>query len=300
MRMQPERAAGSAAPIPTPDQQRRRLTRRAFMGAGAGAGALLLQPAAALAGSPRTNNSPNPTANKITLGGVTFSLTFFGPGLDPSSITDFNGFVGVADVQGTGTATNPDGSTETLLYDTDMRFMSGTYVAQDGQVYRGTFGFVWLDLYRGQYDFENFSTQVHDFDQGITPYPGGLFWTVPLHAPDGVTVNFGAGKAQMTATDLPTTDYFDIPNALFLFEVPVSSPASCSFDITWSGPVTDRSPVSGPAGSAGQLVMCDATMQWSAGNALGFRFETDPTAPTKSVFAQLGKVTNGVFAHERS
>jgi hypothetical protein len=119
---------------------------------------------------------------------------------------------------------------------------------------------------------------------------------VPLRAPDGVTVNFGAGKAQMTATDLPVIDYFDIPNALFRFEEPVSSPASCSFDITWSGPVTNRSPVSGPSGSSGQLVMCDATMQWSASNALGFHFETDPT-PTTSVFAQLGKVTNGAFAH---
>jgi hypothetical protein len=78
----------------------------------------------------------------VTLNGVTFALSFFGPGLDPSSITDFNGFVGVADVQGTGTATNPDGSTETLLYDTDMRFMSGSYVGKDGHVYKGTFGFV--------------------------------------------------------------------------------------------------------------------------------------------------------------
>jgi hypothetical protein len=37
-------------------------------------------------------------------------------------------------------------------------------------------------------------------------------------------------------------------------------------------------------------------MHWSASNDQGFRFETDRTAPTKSVFAQLGKVMNGVFA----
>lgn len=127
------------------------------------------------------------------------------------------------------------------------------------------------------------------------PYPGGLFWTVPLRAPDGVTVNFGAGKAHMTATDLAVEDYFDIPNALFRFEVPVSVPATCSFDISWSGPVTDRSPVSGPSGSSGELVMCQATMQWSATSASGFRFESDPKGTT-SAFAQLGKVRNGVFA----
>jgi hypothetical protein len=89
---------------------------------------------------------PSPTTAKVTLNDgtkdVTFSLTFFGPGMDPSSITDFNGFVGVADVQGTGTATKTDGTSETLLFDTDMRFMKGVYVGQDGRVHQGTFGFV--------------------------------------------------------------------------------------------------------------------------------------------------------------
>jgi hypothetical protein len=120
---------------------------------------------------------------------------------------------------------------------------------------------------------------------------------VPLQAPDGVTVNLGAGKANMVATDLALEDYFTIPNALFRFEDPVSIPATCSFDISWNGPVTDRSPVSGPAGSAGELVMCQATMQWSAQSASGFRFVSEPTG-TKSVFAQLGRVRNGVFADQ--
>ena len=31
---------------------------------------------------------------------------------------------------------------QTLLYDTDMRFMTGTYRGKDGQTYKGTFGFV--------------------------------------------------------------------------------------------------------------------------------------------------------------
>ena len=134
----------SAATTPASHHHGHRLTRQAFLGASAGVtGAALLQPAAALAGNPRTDDSPKPTTNKFTLDGVTFfSLTFFGPGLDPSSITDFNGFVGVADVQGTGTATYPDKPPETLLYDTDMRFMTGTYVGKDGKNYKGTFGFI--------------------------------------------------------------------------------------------------------------------------------------------------------------
>jgi hypothetical protein len=74
--------------------------------------------------------------------GTEFHFPFFGPHVDPSSIGDFKGLVGVADVQGTGTAKNHDGSTETLLFDTDMRFMSGTYVGLDGAVHKGAFGFI--------------------------------------------------------------------------------------------------------------------------------------------------------------
>ena len=125
---------------------RHALSRRAFIASSAGAagavlGAGLLTPTTAGA-SKGSNPAPKPTTNHTTIGGVDFSLTFFGPGLDASSITDFNGFLGVADVQGTGTATNPDGTVETLLFDSDMRFMSGVYVAQDGRTHKGTFGFV--------------------------------------------------------------------------------------------------------------------------------------------------------------
>ena len=122
------------------------LSRRAFMGRAAGAagvavGATLLRPTGAFA-APKSNPSPKPTANTMNLNGTDFHVTFFGPGVDPSSIGDFNGFVGVAQVQGTGTGTNPDGSTEPLLFDTDMRFMSGVYIGQDDRVHHATFGFI--------------------------------------------------------------------------------------------------------------------------------------------------------------
>jgi hypothetical protein len=59
------------------------------------------------------------------------------PGLggEPSSITNFNGFIGVARVQGTGT----DGNGNTLLWDADVRFMQGVYQGMDGNIHRGTF-----------------------------------------------------------------------------------------------------------------------------------------------------------------
>jgi hypothetical protein len=119
---------------------RHALSRRAFMGSIAATAAVGLVPRSVLAKP--SSAAPKPTSNTVTINGVDFHFTNFGTGIDPSSITDFNGKVGVADVQGTGTATNPDGSTETLLFDTDMRFMSGVYVGVDGAVHQGAFALV--------------------------------------------------------------------------------------------------------------------------------------------------------------
>jgi hypothetical protein len=87
-----------------------------------------------------------------------------------------------------------------------------------------------------------------------------LFWTVPLKEPNSVEVHMGAGKARMTMTHLALNDFFNIPNALFRFQDPLSAPASATFDIQWSGPVTNRAPVSSPPGSSGELVMSQATI----------------------------------------
>jgi hypothetical protein len=57
---------------------------------------------------------------------------------EPSTIYDFNGFIGATEIQGTGTG----GGTSGLLFDVDMRFMSGVYVGTDGLVHRGAFSFV--------------------------------------------------------------------------------------------------------------------------------------------------------------
>jgi hypothetical protein len=138
-------------PVPSDSESsshhaRHGISRRAFIGGaaaatGASLGSGLLTPAAGSAAS-LSGRAPRPTTATTTINGISFHFTSFGPGVDPSSITDFKGFVGVADVRGKGTARNPDGSVETLLFDTDMRFMKGVYVGRDGAVHRGTFGFV--------------------------------------------------------------------------------------------------------------------------------------------------------------
>ena len=150
--MQPFRAdsngwPGSFYSLSSSHHARHQLSRRAFVGGavaaatGVSLGSGLVWPAAGSAAA-LSGRAPKPTTAVATINGVDFHLTFFGRGVDPSSITDFKGFVGVADVRGKGTARHPDGSVETLLFDTDMRFMKGVYVAQDGHTFRGTFGFV--------------------------------------------------------------------------------------------------------------------------------------------------------------
>jgi hypothetical protein len=90
-------------------------------------------------------------------------------------------------------------------------------------------------------------------------------------------------------------DYFNIPNAIFRFQTPVSVPATVSFDIHWSGPVSRRSKVNDPdVGFESDVVLSRATMTWSAQNADGFRFVSNP-AGTTSKFALLGRERNGVF-----
>ena len=106
-------------------------------------------------------------------------------------------------------------------------------------------------------------------------------------------VKLGNGTAHMSATDLKLFDFFNIPNALLRFQTPVSVDATCSFDVEWNGPVTSREPVTTP-GSSGELRNCQATMTWSASNAIGFSYVSDPGGIT-SAFAELGRIKNGVF-----
>lgn len=64
-------------------------------------------------------------------------------GAEPSTIFDFKGFVGLAHIRGTGTGTNTlTGTTTSLLFDVDNRFMKGIYVGVDGKKHTGTFGFI--------------------------------------------------------------------------------------------------------------------------------------------------------------
>ena len=58
---------------------------------------------------------------------------------DPSLITNFDGFVGVADV---GQTAGTDGAGRSLLWKADVRFMTGTYVGTEGDTRTGAFAFI--------------------------------------------------------------------------------------------------------------------------------------------------------------
>jgi hypothetical protein len=140
----------------------RALSRRRFLHVVAGtAGALgagLLCPTPALAAG--RNPKPIPGGGPNPVGGPFLHFNFPGPadatgtpdnpvgspgnpGSDPSTITDFDGFIGVARVQGTGTGTNTvTGDKVPLLFDADVRFMQGIYQSVDGRFFDTTLVFV--------------------------------------------------------------------------------------------------------------------------------------------------------------
>ena len=65
-------------------------------------------------------------------------LGLMGEDVEPSTITNFQGFSALAYV--VGTATDASGNSYTMQ--TDMRVYSGTYVSADGSMLHGTFAFI--------------------------------------------------------------------------------------------------------------------------------------------------------------
>jgi hypothetical protein len=62
------------------------------------------------------------------------------PNTDRSGIFDFNGHIGYAIIDGTGTGLNTQTNTATpLAFEVDLRFMTGEYVSVDGKHRHSTF-----------------------------------------------------------------------------------------------------------------------------------------------------------------
>ena len=112
------------------------------------AGARLLRPAAGWAVSTSGGAEPRPIpGGLVTVDGRRWHIYPPGPSnpLDrdsvmnePSAITDFDGVMTMAQVQGTGTE-ELEGRSVPLPFDADLRIMAGRYVGLDGQPHDGTF-----------------------------------------------------------------------------------------------------------------------------------------------------------------
>jgi hypothetical protein len=64
-------------------------------------------------------------------------------GRDPSTVFDFDGFIGQAELILTGMGTDTTtGATAPYKFHTDMRFMTGKFVGTDRRVHNGTFAFI--------------------------------------------------------------------------------------------------------------------------------------------------------------
>lgn len=130
----------------------RALSRGQFFAAAAGAAGAALSAPLWLPGRAQAAPASGVLAIPIP-GGITGSqfgvpqstelFHVFGPqeGDECSTITDFNGVIAAAHLQGPTIRTLADGSTTTQYCDYDMRFMQGLYVGVDGKHHQGTFSF---------------------------------------------------------------------------------------------------------------------------------------------------------------
>jgi hypothetical protein len=133
----------------------RGLTRRQLVGRAAGAAGVLATSSVwfpAVAQAKRTAPAlPRPVPGGTTIDGAGLKHFYFptdnpfstqtvaNGGGDPSTITDFNGFVGVGDFTG---GTGKDGSGVGMFWNADLRFMSGEFIGTDGKHHHGAFAFV--------------------------------------------------------------------------------------------------------------------------------------------------------------
>jgi hypothetical protein len=122
----------------------RAINRRQFMGATALAGGAVLSAPlwSPLVAQAATRVDPKPIPQTIAPG-APFHLELLGAKSEPSTITDFRGIVGGADLLGRGFVTEDESGKEAHLWTAiDNRFMQGTYVGVDGIRHRGTLAFV--------------------------------------------------------------------------------------------------------------------------------------------------------------
>lgn len=124
----------------------RRMSRRTFLAGTAGVAGLAatsslwLPTTAGADDDDRARVAPRPIPQTIAPG-FPFHIISSGPDTEPSTITDFEGTIGVATSFGTGVGVT-NGVRESFTQVLDVRFMQGRYIGVDGHQHHGTFAFV--------------------------------------------------------------------------------------------------------------------------------------------------------------
>lgn len=114
---------------------------------------------------------------------------------------------------------------------------------------------------------------------------------MPLPDDNPLLIDFQAAEATLIA-DLDVTDYTKIPNS---FALGAGVPAAITYDLRWSGPITREASVRDAAnGFRGLFLENQARMSFSASQT-GFTFVSDAANSSTSVFAQIGRESNGIF-----
>lgn len=126
----------------------RAMSRRNFLAAagvagGAAATSSIWMPQIAQA-SHSVPPTPIPYGTTITgpNGDVLFHFQFPVANTDVSSIFNFKGVVGVADIEGPGVGVHNGKALEGAHFGSDNRFMKGVYIGTDGKRHHGTFAFI--------------------------------------------------------------------------------------------------------------------------------------------------------------
>lgn len=129
---------------------RREFSRRRFLRAAAAAPGLVMAAGAwRWAEAKRRSCEPKPLPHVTVLGGGLPDIHVLLPGVlagideDPSTITDFNGHLGYAIVDGTGVRTDKATNQQsTMPFEVDLRFMKGEFVGADGRRCHGAFALI--------------------------------------------------------------------------------------------------------------------------------------------------------------
>jgi hypothetical protein len=222
-------------------------------------------------------------------GGLAPGVHIFSPGpvslglqgfdVELNGITNFRGFSALGYLA--GTATDSNGNNYSVM--TDMRVFQGEFVSADGSHHRGTFVFIWIDLFD-----PSSGAQVHDFNGHLSQ--SGLFWIVAVP-------NYALSLSEDGPARLHLTEAATIYNT-FIFG-PGTEYASATFDITWtpSGEVHHFRPGSSsptdPSNFAADIRFATATGSFTViRNGVTF---TINNASSAGAFAEVGRERNGSF-----